>query len=141
MGRPSGGLGVARRHQCARRAELGDDIGALLGVGIGAADVGDDRQVASGALGVASGVAEHLEQTGNGVVGRAVAEHDVDQQHRRGRIGGVARDALVAQRRVDHRVGAALGELVVAHVDDGVLAADPDVVERWLPATGVLDQP
>ena len=73
---------------------------------------------------------DDAEQTGGRVRCRAVPEHDVEQQDRSGRVGGLVADALVAQRRVDHRVRTALGELVVAHVDDRVLLAHPDVGQR-----------
>ena len=50
----------------------------------------------------------------------AVAEDDVEQQHR-GLVGvGQRLQRLEAQRRVDHRVRAAHGEGVVAEVDDDV---------------------
>jgi hypothetical protein len=54
---------------------------------------------------------------------RAVAEHDVEQHHADVRVGGLAAQALGAQRRVDHRMRAALGELVLAEVHERVASA------------------
>ena len=54
---------------------------------------------------------------------RAVAEHDVQQDDRRGRVARLLDDAAVAQARIDHRVQPALGELVLAQVDADVAAA------------------
>jgi hypothetical protein len=49
----------------------------------------------------------------------AVAEHEVEQKHTRSGIE--IPDRLQAQRRVDHRMGSALGHLVCAEVEHGVL--------------------
>ena len=52
----------------------------------------------------------------------AVAEHDVEQHHPGGRVGRCLPEVVEPQRRVDHRVGAALGVGVVAEVDERVTA-------------------
>ena len=59
----------------------------------------------------------------------AVAEHQVEQDDAGPRVGRGAGDLLVAQGRVDHRVGAALGERVVAEVDHRVVV-DQQVVAQ-----------
>ncbi len=76
----------------------------------------------------------------------AVAEHDVEQQHAGRRVGRGPGEVLEAQGRVDHRVGPAGGEGVVAEVDErvrrgGQVGAErelgrerdvaPDRTERW----------
>ncbi len=53
----------------------------------------------------------------------AVAEDDVEQQHRRRRIGGVLDDPLAADGAVDHRMRASEREDVVAEVDDAMPGA------------------
>jgi hypothetical protein len=66
----------------------------------------------------------------------AVAEHDVEEDHRDGRVGGLLHHPLVPQPMIDHRVRAAAREHVVAQVDHGVLAAVPHVVD----AAGRVDR-
>ena len=60
----------------------------------------------------------------------AVAEHEVEQDHAGGRVGGGPGQLLVAQRRVDHRVRAALGEGVVTEVDHRVGVGGQVAVQR-----------
>ncbi len=63
------------------------------------------------------------EQLAGGIGMRAVAEHDVEQDHGRGGIVRLARDPFAADGPVDHRVRAAHGVHVVAEVDDAVPGA------------------
>ena len=105
------------------------DGGPVLRVLVGAADVADERDAAALGLRLGLGRADDADQPGGRIGGRAVAEHDVEEHHRRRRVGDLLANARVAQRRVDHRMRSALRELVVAHVDDGVLLALPDVLE------------
>ena len=93
----------------------------------------DDRRRGFAAL------REHVDEPGYRVHRRAVAEHDIDKQDRRRRVGRFPGEPLVAQAGVDHRVRAALRELVVAHVDDRVLGLVAMSSSMGLPATGVLD--
>ena len=72
-----------------------------------AAAVGPGRRDGRGQLGGRVGV-------------RAVAEHDVEQQHRAGRVGRLDGDPVEPGALVDHRVRPALGERVVAEVDHQV---------------------
>src|SRR5208337_2406132 len=60
---------------------------------------------------------------------RAVAQHDVEKDDRRLRIGRLLGDALVSQAMIDHRMRAAAGEHVVAEIDQRMRAALPDVLE------------
>ena len=54
---------------------------------------------------------------------RAIAEHHVDQDHADRGIGERARDVLVADLGLDHRVRPAARVLVVAEVDEAVTVA------------------
>ena len=61
---------------------------------------------------------------------RAIAEHDIEQNHGRLRILRLRGDALIAQPVIDHRVRAAARENVVAKIDQRVGAALPHIVEH-----------
>ena len=119
--------------------EPGDDLGAVLRIGVGAADVADERDVASRGL---AALRARPSTSSSPRSGRRPSRSRARRRRAppRSRVGGLVGDALVAQRRVDHRVRPALGELVVAHVDDGVLRLTRMSSSARLPATGVLDE-
>ena len=70
---------------------------------------------------------------------RAVAEHDIEQDHGHLRICGLLQDPLPAQRLVDHGVRTAASEGIVAEIDDRVPLAAPDVREHQLRSSGVFE--
>ena len=72
----------------------------------------------------AEGGLDRRRQVGGRVRVGAVAEHDVEQQHGHRVVLRRGGELLDPQRRIDHRVSAALGVLVVAEV--GELAAPHD---------------
>ena len=90
--------------------------GQALRVEVGA-DEADDHRDRAVPAGLGDGRREQRRRVGLG----AVAEHEVEQDHAGRRVGGRPGQLVVAQRRVDHRVGAALGEGVVAEVDHHVV--------------------
>ena len=92
-----GGAGPAGRLRCRTRA--------------------DEREAPPRGPGQSARLLEGDGKLGRGIRMRAVAEHDVEQDHRHLRIGGLLQDPLAAQRLVDHRVGAAARERVVAEID------------------------
>ena len=70
--------------------------------------------------GVALRVDEGPRQPGSGIGVRTKAQHDVEQDRRGLRIGALRAHGGVAQRRVDHRVRAPAGVVVVAEVEEHV---------------------
>ena len=87
-----------------------------LRVEVGADEAHDDRDRA-----LAPGRRDRRREQRRRVGLGAVAEHQVEQDHAGRRVGRGPRQLLVAQRRVDHRVRATLGEGVVAEVDHRVV--------------------
>ena len=67
-----------------------------------------------------------------------MTEHDIQKNHRRGRIFRLLHDALVAQTEVDHRVRTSLREQVVAEVDNSVLDGFPHIENLFIFSDGCV---
>ena len=80
------------------------------------------RRAAALPAGGVARLAEHRCDLGGRDRVGAVAEHDVEQDHRHLGVGGLREHALVAQAMVDHRVRPAAREYVVAEVDQRMAA-------------------
>ncbi len=92
--------------------------GETLGIGVGAADRGDDREAPAGSGRGGLGRLDGRHEAPAGSACAAEPSDDVEQDHGRRRVGRDRLDRLVAQPRIDHRVRPAHGVLVVAEVDD-----------------------
>ena len=112
----------------------------ILRIGRGAADEADHRQPAPGRRGLGDGGGDRRGDLAGRIGVRAVAEHDVEQDHRGLRIARLRGEAFVRSRVVDHRMRPAAREHVVAEIDQRVPLAAPDIRRAaCAPPTGVLE--
>ena len=121
----------ARPRRCGRRP-----CGSPLGPG--------QRRRRPGARGPprrpSRGRLDRVGELGRRVRVGAVAEHEVEQQHPARRVGGLDRDPLEPQRRVDHRVRPPARHRVVAEVDDDVAGVAQVRAQREIRRSGMLDR-
>src|SRR5581483_7837090 len=112
QGRPAGG----GRDDAARLGQRRPLAVEALGVGVGAEHVGDDGRATAAGPDLGADGGEDLGGVGMG----AVAEDDVEEDD--GDVGPGPFDAQVLEPRlgVDHRVGPALGELLLTEVEANV---------------------
>ena len=122
-----GGSGARRGEQAAGLRELAALAREPLRVGVGTENVGHHRRPA----GSAAGVGARGSQDRRRVRVRAVAEHDVEEDHGCRGVVRLPPDVLDPRRWVEHRVGPAPGELLLAEVEADVRAVRGRRGPRW----------
>jgi hypothetical protein len=128
VARPERRLRVATGNQYAGFAQGIDLTAPDLWIRFRAADVGDqDRQV--GACRLKACVFDQLQQLAGGFCRRAVTQHEVEQHDGGLRVVQLRENSLIAQRGIDHGMRTAAREIVIAHVDECVTRAVPDIFE------------